>query len=471
MHYWDWEAHHEEDSETISKCVVAHTDAFALAAGLLIDWCLSFPDVSLTSDLNRLLTIPADQYTRRDRILQIARQLMKPDDDCGDDMAFQLRVNPTDACLVEQSLDGGMTWIAAFDLNGCSTTQLANQTVINNYLASEIDRSKTFIENVYNTYAGDVTNIYPEAEYDGGGSPTDDLRDVALCYALRRAVDVVCDGVIAAIDQASGQVGLTLLAIGAGVGLFVLATIASGGTLAVAAAAAGASGASATGLILSGIGAGSAVAAWMNSVITTHNKDPFLDLAARDEVVCYLYDALKGQTLSAALYGDALDNHTLFGHAQVIADVMDAANEIPENFAGFANLAAQSFAAANVGIISEIDCPCNEQPNIVLVNTYLSIDAQPVFLYNTEDGGSVWECTFADTSPTFSIPCRAMVGGSFVSFNLISATPATNYQHIKAGQYPNLVTGSGDGSGESPLDYLGLFNSSIAVCTIEIEPV
>lgn len=53
-------------------------------------------------------------------------------------MDFQLRQNPDDSCLLEQTLDGGETWTTAFNYALCLTAQLSS---INQYLTAAYQQS------------------------------------------------------------------------------------------------------------------------------------------------------------------------------------------------------------------------------------------------------------------------------------------------------------------------------------------
>lgn len=346
-----WSTVSTGDEARIQRCVSADLASFQFAAGLLIDYCEKLPDRKHLGDLNGLLTDV--NYVLRDRLLQIARQLMSVDNECGGNVAFKLRNNPFDPCLIDQSFDGGATWEPAFTMEHCINQALSPlSTMLNTQTANQMAQDfGQIMQDNFDTYDGNVLNVYPDAAY---GDADDADRDIALCYAVSRAVDTVCDGIILAFDEQEKRNGLALLAIGAGVGLFIVGTIVTAGSLAAAAAALGGS----TGLALSAVGAGAGIASWLNTVLNNGNREAYQDQAAREDVKCALYAALMGLTLSESVYANALNSHGLTGNAGVIANAMDAANAVPENFAGFAKLAEQSFAAVKAGIITEDDCSC-----------------------------------------------------------------------------------------------------------------
>lgn len=461
--FWLWEGDFEQDEDAVEKCVSAHPDSFALAAGMLLQWAFSFPGSNLVDELNTKLTIPPDQQVKRDMIVQVARQLLKPVG-CGDelDMSFRLRNKPTDGCIIEQSFDEGVTWSTAFDLSLCAALSGTNYSANYSYVRNFMLDGRTFIENLYNQYDGDVTNIYPQATYDVGEPVENDRRNLALCYALERAVDVVCDGVIAGISEAEKAAALGIAAVAAAVGLFVLVTVASGGLgLPAAVAAYGSLGTGATAMTIGLLGAGGAAAAWMNTVIANGQREAYEDHDARAEVVCKLYEELEGVTLSESAYADALNSHGLTGHAGTIADAMDGFNAIPENFAGFANLAAQSYAAANAGIITDNDCECYD-----LIVTRVDANPIPAILTISTDGGNftggdnrivnspflmsidvspdAWVVTKVSITMAFGAATGATVTIDGVTYNLIRGVHVGGETYVYDAVIPSVPTNTID---------------------------
>lgn len=457
--FWLWEGQYVADEDAVERCISAHPDSFALVAGMLLQWALSFPGSNLQDDLNRTLSIPPEQQERRDAVIQVARQLLKPDGCCDeDDMSFRLRNKPTNGCIIEQSFDDGATWSTAFDLSLCTIIASSNYSSNYSYVSNLLTDARAYTENLYTVYDGDVTNIYPEAVYDGGATPENDFRNLALCYALERAVTVVCEGVIGAIDQAEQTAALGLLAIGAGVGLLVLFTVATGGLGLPAAIAAYASlGTGATALTIGLVGAGTAVASWMNAVVAEGNRAAYEDFDARQEVICKLYDELEGVTLSESVYADALNSHGLTGAAAIIADAMDGFNAIPENFAGFAALAKQAYAAVAAGIITDADCGCYD-----LIVTRVDANPIPAILSISTDGGNftggdnrivnspflmtidvspdAWVVTKVSITMAFGAATGATVTVDGVTYDLIRGTHIGGATYVYDADIPSVPT-------------------------------
>lgn len=90
-------------------------------------------------------------------------------------MSFRIRQNTLNPCLMEQSLDNGSSWIAAFDYSLCEppassiTKQIYIQLITNVY------------NDIVNNYDGTAGSIDPILEY---GDEHDGLRDDLLCTAL-----------------------------------------------------------------------------------------------------------------------------------------------------------------------------------------------------------------------------------------------------------------------------------------------
>jgi hypothetical protein len=271
----------------------------------------------------------------------INRCLQDCEEDCG---VYALRQNPVNKCQLQQSLDGGATWTLAFDFSLCRNT--VNDTI---YVMNVNNTYNQLITNLTNQYDGTVESVAPETVYDSDPDETA-LRDRALCYAITHAVDIICDMVIAGIEEQQGNTALAALAIGAGVAIFLGYTILTGGLGAIAAFGAF------TTAGVTGAGAASALINWASTVISNHSKEPFEDLAARADVACCWYNALKGATVTEAAFADSLTGCTFTGNAQVIRDVIHDANQIEAQFLQFTQLFRQSIAAERAELLPP--CPC-----------------------------------------------------------------------------------------------------------------
>lgn len=83
--------------------------------------------------------------TRAKEVAELFRTLLydtlRIDEDCG--MPFQLRQNPSDNCLLEQSLDGGLTWTTAFDYALCKG-EPAIYRVVDGQIEESTDGGETY---------------------------------------------------------------------------------------------------------------------------------------------------------------------------------------------------------------------------------------------------------------------------------------------------------------------------------------
>jgi len=178
---------------------------------------------------------------------------------------FELRQNPDNPCLLEQSTDGGLNWTPAFDYSLCAGGGIgaATNITINNQLIIA-----TYIEN----YTGTPSSVNENAPDDYFSDGTD-AREMALCMALDAYVTSYC-------EEWRRKAEWTLL--GALAALFLTAIPGIGWVAVVVAA-----------------GAAYATQVALNAV---------KDRDALDDVICCAYDALKGQTINAANFAACLNN-------------------------------------------------------------------------------------------------------------------------------------------------------------------
>lgn len=118
------------------------------------------------------------------------------------------------------------------------------------------------------------------------------------------------------------------------------------------------------------------------------------------------------------------------------------------------------------------ECP-PATPNFILQNTFPEFyDNEPVFLYNTSTGGSVWEATSKSFGGVFPISLNITDGTLLICGYLFDVSPSSDsYQHDLCGA-GGLVSGSGSGiDGTQRYEKLGFFcSSSGIILTITIEP-
>lgn len=184
---------------------------------------------------------------------------------CEGTTMFELRQNPDEPCLLEQSTDGGLTWAPAFDYSLCAgggvgaavNITMNNQLIINTYIANYTGTPSSVNENAPDDYFSDGT----------------DAREMALCMALDAYITSYC-------EEWRRKAEWTLLGV---LAALFLAAVPGIGWVAVI------------------VGAG---AAYATSVALNAVKDR----DAIEDVICCAYDALLGQTINAANFEACLNN-------------------------------------------------------------------------------------------------------------------------------------------------------------------
>lgn len=195
---------------------------------------------------------------------------------CG---MFLLRQNPTNNCLLEQSVDGGDNWTPAFNFSLCIGGGSDAALIV------YIDIAITNIENLNIAYidAGlDITIMYPNVEYDASGQDAD--RDTALCYAIQAMTEGIYNAAEAVINQQINRNQFLSQIISALTGGFW----ASDGTLIAALSQ-------------------SIVDSLFNSSELQAASDALANTQARRDVVCCIYGNMEGNTATFALWNTAGD--------------------------------------------------------------------------------------------------------------------------------------------------------------------
>jgi len=118
----------------------------------------------------------------------------------------------------------------------------------------------------------------------------------------------------------------------------------------------------------------------------------------------------------------------------------------------------------------EILCDCDVViPNILLRETYPGlIPNDPIFIANTETGGSIWSCTKVFFGSSYAVAVVPYNAGVDICATLISATDVSDYQHQQCGG--GLVAGLGDGASPPDWSSFGWFSASPGTVLIELQP-
>lgn len=187
---------------------------------------------------------------------------------------IQFRQNPTQPYLLEQSHNSGTSWTTAFDYRKYkpSSSSSGDTTVYN--IQNETINNETNIWNDNPT----VNNYAPNMVYDPTPTPGNDQRDKAICYAIGAWYDVMKEAAISYVANQNDALA---------------ATGAAGVTAAV----------SVFGTPFAGFLAGAIVGALVKGIsvfaagLTAGRYD-----AARTDIICCMYDALQGDTLTQARF-------------------------------------------------------------------------------------------------------------------------------------------------------------------------
>jgi len=253
---------------------------------------------------------------------------------------LQFRTSPVDECIIQYSTNGGETWDTVWNAAKCMTRQGSLPIVtVNNY--NDIRQTITDNRATYNHL---IINLYPNWEYESGGD--DDHRDSALCYIARTYVNAICDTAIAAaehslVEDAWGVIKSIASGIKYGYEVF-LTLIDDLGDWAIVPAVATAIGKAGWGIYdtLKGV-----------------NVDHFRDTAARNEVICAIWCAMKGDTPSFSTWRDSLDMFNGSENADEIADVIKLMladeDSFMELFYSFGDVIEVSKQGVDLG------CPCD----------------------------------------------------------------------------------------------------------------
>lgn len=267
--------------------------------------------------------------------------------------SIMLRQNPTNLCLLEQSVDGGDTWTLAFDFSKCGVIKAGQD----NFTLNQFNTGGVYTQNVWNDYQtnydGTLGSIAPELPY--GTTDEDAARDAALCAALVRLIDIVCDVSISFyrdLDEAQSARSAEIAFFGAIVGLIALAAAIPTAGASLVAFAAGAS------LMAAGFGLSFIVGNALYDKWQAHEIDQFQDELAKDDVVCFLYNELKGTDVTQADFATALESHGLTGNAAAIADVTTEIIALEQNYAAFVEEWERDFSQTRLGI--DLGCPCED---------------------------------------------------------------------------------------------------------------
>jgi hypothetical protein len=92
---------------------------------------------------------------------------------------YLLRQKPGDPCVLEQSVDNGLSWTTAFDYRLCFAAQ---KTFTEPELQDIIVTANVDVQTLVSIYQDNPLNVFTDGTFDQ--SPDDEFRNGAMCYAL-----------------------------------------------------------------------------------------------------------------------------------------------------------------------------------------------------------------------------------------------------------------------------------------------
>ena len=244
--------------------------------------------------------------------------------------AFQLRMSPTVSCQVEQSFDGGATWVDAFNLYDCiaDTVQPIADSLGDNLLTELMDK-----------WDGTAESVAKNLTYDASGD--DVYRDIALCTALEIFIDGLCEAEIQRRTN-NAEIWEDLAPLIGSIAVSVALFPIPGARLA------------ALGLAWVAVHWATGLAVWAGLSLAILN-----DETMREQTACVMYEALNGATPTFSKFQTSLDDHDYF-FALPVVEMINACkpfvNEL-EVFVTFLQIWDSIYPMAKSGFLDSCGCP------------------------------------------------------------------------------------------------------------------
>lgn len=244
-----------------------------------------------------------------------------------------LRQNPDNPCQLQQSNDFGQTWTLAFDYSLCVPP--SQSIIVNDILIENLQD----LINAYSDALDDIEALFPDLEYDGTGQ--DVTRDLALCFALQKFVELVC---AVAID---GLQDKSLLIVGAGTGLAITGLVIGIFTVFFP-------------VVTLALIAMSAIAIQIYGASVGNDVADYQDAGAIEEVYCCMFNNLRdqvtGDAVQAAAFADALAGCSFTGNAEKIAEVVQIALNDTDSYLTFMNFWNAALEQSQAGVLPDCEC-------------------------------------------------------------------------------------------------------------------
>lgn len=276
---------------------------------------------------------------------------------------FELRQAPSNPCVLQQSMDGGLSWVDAFDYSLCASIGGGGTTTIN------ITNAQTYIDELNVNYDIDINLIGSKL-----GS-MDEYTDSALCHALHSLIKSALIGALERLRTGNRQ-DLIIQAVAGGIAVgsaFIFGTPLAGGATAI------------------GVGVGLILSALADSYSESELEVVIASDSLIKELVCCAYESIAGTKPTEASFEAMLDGCSdLSAQVSNILPLVQAVLEDRDVFLTFLEMANQAYDYAERGILGD-DCKdsCNEW-----CHTWLDGKGIDSYIAIRDPGGSANPCTY-----------------------------------------------------------------------------
>jgi hypothetical protein len=266
---------------------------------------------------------------------------------CVEDIMYLLRQRPGDPCVLEQSVDNGLSWTTAFDYRLCFAAQ---KTFTEPELQDIIVTANVDVQTLVSIYQDNPINIFTDGTFDQ--SPDDEFRNGAMCYALnlliidlsRMAADRMDNGtdwrdVARFVAVAVKTVGEIILAFGGSTLLsakpewFFATAIAIG------------------------------VADWAIGFIDANDREPdlapLLSSDVQQALICCAMDVLQGNTPSIGLFSSIFTGCSVPDMNADTLELLEYLTESEDVYLSFLQMCQTSFEALQDG--QQFECGCGDE--------------------------------------------------------------------------------------------------------------
>lgn len=265
----------------------------------------------------------------------------------GNNEMFLLRQSPDDPCLLQQSIDGGVTWLTAFNYALCGAGG-GGTTNIN------ISIAQTYIQDLRDIYNIDINLIGAKL------GNNDASTNSALCHALGVLVRGALSGALERIRSGNNQ-NLLIQAVGGGVAIasaFIFGTPVAGFATAV------------------GVAVGLVASAVINNMNEQEIEDVLNSPTLLKELQCCAYQALVNTKPTELSFSQAFSNCTdLSPQASNMIPVLQDVVSNFDAFLAFMEGANQAYDYAENGILGNSceNCisPCYDMSDLTNIDIIL----------------------------------------------------------------------------------------------------